>query len=94
MLDNQVAGAVGRQGIDKRFIDFQYIDVQRIEVVQVGIAGTKIIDRHFITRLTKRLNYRRRFRHVDKPTLGHFNFDLLRPDIVVAGFIGDHRNQA
>ncbi|SAD21342.1 Uncharacterised protein [Enterobacter cloacae] len=57
--------------------------------MQVRVAGSEIINRHFIPRLTKRLNDRRGFRHVNKPPLRHLNFDLLRANRVKAGFVGD-----
>ena len=61
--------------------------------MQVRIAGTEIIDRHFIPRLTESLNHRRGFRHIDKTAFRHFNFDLLRADGVVASLLRNHGDQ-
>lgn len=94
MLGNHVAGGVARQHVDKRFIYLKDIDVERMEVVQVGVPSTEIINGDFISRLAERLNHRRRFRHVDKPAFGHFNFNLLRFDRVAADLLVDVLNQA
>ena len=61
--------------------------------MQVRVAGTEIIDRDFITRLTESLNHRRGFWHIDKTAFRHFYFDLLRTDGVVAGLVGNHGDQ-
>lgn len=61
--------------------------------MQVRVAGTEIIDRDFITRLTESLNHRRGFWHIDKTAFRHFYFDLLRTDRVVAGLFGNHGDQ-
>ncbi|CNV22561.1 Uncharacterised protein [Salmonella enterica subsp. enterica serovar Bovismorbificans] len=46
--------------------------------MQVRIAGTKVINCHLVSRLAKRLNNRRHFRHINKSALSHFNLYLLR----------------
>ena len=93
MLGNQVAGAISRQRIDKRFINLQNIDVERIEIVQVGITGTEIINSYLIARFAESLDHRRGFRHIDKPPFGDFNFDLLHANCIAARFLSDLCNQ-
>ena len=94
MLGNQVAGGIARQHVDKRFINLQNVDVERMKIVQVGVAGAEIIDGDFISRIAERLDHRRRFRHVDKPAFGHFDFDLFRLDRVALDLLVDVLNQA
>lgn len=88
MLGNQVAGGIARQHVDKRFINLQNVDVERMKIVQVGVAGAEIIDGDFISRIAERLDHRRRFRLVDKPAFGHFDFDLFRLDRVALDLLG------
>lgn len=89
MFSNQVAGVVGGERIDEGFIDFEDIDVQRVQIMQIRVAGAEIVDGNFIACFAERTDHRRGLRYVDKPALGHFDFDLSDTDRVAVRFLTD-----
>jgi hypothetical protein len=44
--------------------------------------------------MAKRLNDRRGFRNINKPTFGYFDFNLFCANRMFPGFIGNKCNQA
>ncbi|MNZ85277.1 hypothetical protein D3C78_1040590 [compost metagenome] len=62
--------------------------------MQVGITGTKVIDRDFISGLTESLNHRGGFRHINKSALSHFNLNLLSAHGILLSFIRDQSDEA
>ena len=61
--------------------------------MQVRVTGAEVIYRHLVTRMAKRLNDRRGFRNINKPTLGYFNFNLFCAYRMLPGFIGNKCNR-